>query len=181
MRATLFAGGWPIRAEVRFLATLVAAGSAAGLLLAGCDRSQPAAIKEPELQPQPEPAAIIRPAERPAASEDPAPAGESGDAAALLRRYYYLIEERRYAEAYALREPNGADLDAFAAHFDRFATQKVTVGVPSKPAEAGDWLYVEVPIQSYGNMKSGTPFGSAGTVTLRRRKPSGAWRIFTKG
>ena len=181
MRATLFAGGWPIRAEVRFLATFVAAGSATGLLLAGCGRSEPAATKEPKTRPQPKAAPEIRAAANTPATEDPAPAAESGDAAALLRRYYSLIEERRYAEAHTLREPNGADLDAFAAHFDQFATQKVTVGVPSKPAEAGGWLYVEVPIQSYGSMKSGKPFGSAGTVTLRRRKQSGAWRIFTKG
>jgi hypothetical protein len=99
----------------------------------------------------------------------------------VLRDYYGLIDERRYAEAYALRGPNEGGVGAFAAHFERFASQKVTVGQPSEPAEAGEWLYVEVPVQTYGSMKDGTPFGSAGTVTLRRRRSGGAWHIFTKG
>ena len=98
----------------------------------------------------------------------------------MLRRYYDLLEQRRYADAYALREESNSDISAFRAHFERFATQKVTVGTPSEPVAGDGWLYVEVPVQTYGTMKDGTPFGSAGTVTLRRRQSGGEWRIYTK-
>jgi len=122
-----------------------------------------------------------------AARASPAPAAASGrdnpassDATALLRHYYALIEKRDYAQALALREDNGTSLKAFAAHFDRFETMRVTIGTPSLPVHAGDWLYVEVPVQTYGAMRNGAPFGSAGTVTLRRKMPNGRWRIYTK-
>ena len=106
---------------------------------------------------------------------------EAGDAAEVLRRYYASISERRYSEAHKLRETGGADAAAFAAYFERFGSLRVTVGTPSEPVEAGGWLYVEVPVHTYGTMKDGKPLGSAGTVTLRRREPGGEWRIFTKG
>lgn len=105
---------------------------------------------------------------------------ESKGATEVLRRYYALIEKGRYTEAYALREAEKTNAEAFAAHFERFETQKVTVGSSSRPVQAGDWLYVEVPVQTYGTMKDGKPFGSAGTVTLRRRTTDHSWRIYTK-
>lgn len=149
------------------------------LLLTAC--TEEAAPTPPERKPESQ-----APATPPAAAASPDPAqpmsaAESGDAANVLRRYYALIGERRYTQAHKLREPNGADTDAFAAHFERFASHGVTVGTPSEPVEAGGWLYVEVPVHTYGTMRDGTPFGSAGTVTLRRREPAGQWRIFTKG
>lgn len=98
----------------------------------------------------------------------------------MLRLYYDLIAARRYDEAHALRSPNGADARSFAAHFDRFASQQVTIGVPSEPVPAGEWIYVEVPVQTYGTMKNGTPLASGGTVTLRRPTSGGGWRIYTK-
>lgn len=114
------------------------------------------------------------------APEQAKPSVGGKSATEILRRYYGLIEKRRYGEALALREAGETSVEAFAAHFDGFASQKVTIGVPSEPVEAGGWLYVEVPVQTYGIMKNGTPFGSAGTVTLRRRATSGEWRIYTK-
>ena len=48
-------------------------------------------------------------------------------------------------------------------------------------------LYVEVPVQTYGKLQDGTPFSSAGTVTMRRSNDvPGAtaeqrrWRIHTR-
>jgi hypothetical protein len=69
----------------------------------------------------------------------------------------------------------------FAAAFERYASHRATVGAPSRPVEAGGWFYVEVPVQTYGTMRDGTPFGSAGIVTLRRRQGGGDWRIYAKG
>jgi hypothetical protein len=106
--------------------------------------------------------------------------GAASDAATALRLYYDHIEAGRYEAAFELREPGEADAAAFVAHFRRFASQKVSIGLPSIPVEGKGWLYVEVPVQTYGTMTDGTPFGSAGTVTLRRRASGGDWRIYTK-
>ena len=101
----------------------------------------------------------------------------------MLQTYYALIEAGKFKEAYRLREPEkkGASEEAFAANYARYAEHHATVGAPSRVAEAGEWLYVEVPVQPYGRMKDGSPLASAGTVTLRRRASGGQWRIFTKG
>jgi hypothetical protein len=168
-----------VRTRSKALAFKALAGYAALALVAACADEAPP--RQPETRARN--AAPAQPPKPPA----PAPAkqfkatAESGDAAGVLRRYYTMIEEGSYAQAHALREVDGRDAKAFAAHFERFASHKATVGTPSQPAEADGWLYVEVPVQTYGTMKNGTPFGSAGTVTLRRRKSGGPWRIFTKG
>ena len=159
--------------------TALAAGIGLVLLLAACGDEAAPTPPGPRLErqaPATPPAAAVSPA-----LDQPLAAVEAGDAADVLRRYYALIGERRYSQAHKLREPNGADADAFAAHFERFASHGVTVSMASEPVEAEGWLYVEVPVHTYGTMKDGTPFGSAGTVTLRRRETGGEWRIFTKG
>ena len=150
------------------------------LLLAGCSEEQPSKPPEQKLRaaapaPKPAPAA-------PRPGEAPKPAAGASGAAEVLRLYYDHIENRRYTDAHSLREARqGDDVQAFAAHFDRFASHKVTIGKASEPAAGGDWLYVELPVQTYGTLRDGTPFGSAGTITLRRSKQGGPWRIYTKG
>ncbi len=134
-------------------------------------RSQPVVAKAAPPPPQPVQA---RPQEPPAAGQG---------AAEVVKAYYSLIGARKYSDAYRLREPaEGAASEAeFEANFEKFAEHRVTVGSASRIAEAGGWLYVEVPVQMYGRMKSGAPFGSAGTLTLRRRKPepNAPWRIYS--
>lgn len=150
------------------------------LLLPGC--SEEPAASPPKPKPQLE-AAARQPMAEPPILEAPLarPAGEG--AAQVMQSYYALIEAGKYAEAYKLREParNGASAEAFASSFERYAEYHATIGRPSEPVESGGWLYVEVPVQSYGRMKDGSPLASGGTVTLRRRSAGGTWRIFTKG
>ncbi|HEX8535290.1 MAG TPA: hypothetical protein VF662_14085 [Allosphingosinicella sp.] len=100
-----------------------------------------------------------------------------------MQSYYALIEAGKYGDAYKLREPapGAPSAEAFAQSFERYAEHHATVGRPSEPVQSGGWLYVEVPVQTYGRMKDGSPLASGGTVTLRRRATGGAWRIFTKG
>lgn len=151
---------------------------ALALLLSACAEEPP----PPQPEPQPEAEAPAAP-EAPSPKEEPAPVHGGEDAAQVVRTYYALIEARRYAEAYKLREPAPAapGLGAFAANFDRYAEYHATIGTPSEPVESNGWLYVEVPVQPYGRMKDGSPLASAGTLTLRRRAAGGSWRIFTKG
>lgn len=151
---------------------------ALALLLVGCSEQ---GADRPKPKPKPSAEAPTLQFEAPPVEKPVAVHGGEG-AAEVMQRYYALIGAGDYAEAYALREPaKGApNAEAFAENFRRYAEYRATVGTPSEPVESGGWLYVEVPVQTYGRMKDGSPLASGGTVTLRRR-PSGDWRIFTKG
>jgi hypothetical protein len=150
------------------------------LLVAACGRdSEPApeANRQGEAAgPPPAPALPSRPTE---SREE-----EGGDAAAGLRRYYDLIEAGDYAAAWHMRGRGDEGAEAFARNFAAYERYRVTLGPASRPVEANGWLYVEVPIQITGRMKGGKPFGSAGSVTMRRPAPAagrgaGGWRIYT--
>lgn len=129
------------------------------------------------------------PAQSRSPPEAPAtPAGsqqeEGGNAAAILRRYYDLIEAGDYGAAWGMRGRGEEGAEAFARNFAAYERYRVTLGPASVPVEASGWLYVEVPIQITGRMKGGKPFGSVGSVTMRRPAPGGArepggWRIYT--
>jgi len=111
---------------------------------------------------------------------------QGDDAAAVLRRYYDHIEAGRYDDAWAMRGGNGEGAEAFARNFAAYQSYHVSLGQPGEPVAGGGWSYVEVPIMITGSMKGGKPFGSAGSVTLRRADGvAGAtaaqknWRIYT--
>jgi hypothetical protein len=118
------------------------------------------------------------------AEQEAEQAGE--DAAAVLRRYYDHIEAGRYGAAWAMRGGKADGAAAFAANFAEYERYRVTVGRATVPVSGGGWTYVEVPIQIYGRMTGGEPFGSAGSVSLRRaagaRDATAAqkeWHIYT--
>lgn len=121
-------------------------------------------------------------------SEAPFTADSAQGAANVLQTYYALIEAGKYGEAWRLREQragSAADAAEFAKGFERYAEYHAQIGAPSPIHGAAGSLYVEVPVQLYGRLKSGQPFSTAGTVTLRRSNnvPGGntAWRIYTSG
>ena len=118
------------------------------------------------------------------ANERPAIAGGAQAAATIVETYYGLIEAGKYREAWKLRSSErGGDEKAFVESFGRYASYHATVGQPSQIAGAGGWMYVEVPVQIYGQLKNGEAFSSAGSVTLRRRDEGAAaerqWRIYS--
>ena len=90
-------------------------------------------------------------------------------AATVVETYYALIESRRYDDARKLRWDYDRLASAeFAASFAPYAEYRATVGTPSQIASAAGSLYVEVPVQLYGRLRSGKAFGTVGTITLRR-------------
>ncbi|MDP8993966.1 MAG: hypothetical protein M3N07_03125 [Pseudomonadota bacterium] len=131
------------------------------ILLAGCDSGEP-----------PQQEAIPRndaaPPAPPEAQPERSPEAEA--AAAALRRYYALIGERRYREAWRMRAQDGpaVPFEAFAANYERYADYRATVGVPRGAVEAEGKLWVQIPVQLYGRMRDGTPFGSVGMIGMRR-------------
>lgn len=144
-----------------------------------------------EEPPPPPSAAREKPA---AAAAAPAPAARpesdraesAEDATEVLRLYYRLIEGGRYGEAWAMRSASKAGSVEFARNFAGYESYRVTVGTPTQPVEANGWAFVEVPIMITGRMKGGEPFGSAGSVSMRRAAGApGAsarqrsWHIYT--
>jgi hypothetical protein len=166
---------------------LLLAGVAASCGQGDEERAQPTPASNAaavELRPA-DPAPAPTPQE--AAPETPQISTGAQAAADVLKTYYRLIEAGRYEQAWRLRwESDAGDASAFAAHFAKHAEYRATVGNPGEVQGAAGSSYVEVPVQLYGQMKSGESFGSAGTVTLRRvNDVPGAtaaqrrWRIYT--
>jgi hypothetical protein len=123
----------------------------------------------------------------PAAQEtgQSSPAEDGAGAADVLRRYYALIEAGNYGDAWTMRSGGrGIDEAQFAAHFKAYESYHSQVGAPSQPVASQGWIWVEVPVMTTGRFLGGKPFGSAGSVTLRRpapgtAAPEGGWRIYT--
>jgi hypothetical protein len=102
----------------------------------------------------------------------------SAAAAEALRLYYDRIGRGDWRGAFAMREPApGLTLERFAASFERYEDYRATVGTPSLPARQDGELWVQVPVQLYGRMVGGRPFGSVGAVMLKRARGGEAWRI----
>jgi hypothetical protein len=112
---------------------------------------------------------------------------DAAGAADLLRHYFALIEAGKYEDAWRMRSGGrGIDESQFAAHFKAYESYQPQVGLPSRPVTSDGWIWVEVPVMTTGRFLGGKPFGSAGSVTLRRPAPGSeapagehGWRIYT--
>ena len=117
-------------------------------------------------------------------------APDSAQAAAnVVQSYYALIGERKYREAFALRDgtvvgPKTAD--AFAADFARYSEYHANIGGPSAIDAGAGQRNVTVPVQIYARLKqSKAPVYQIGSVTLHRIDVDGAsaehrrWHIRT--
>lgn len=121
-------------------------------------------------------------------SEASAGPGSAQGAVDVVQQYYALIEAGEYEKAWPLRwDSAGSGRDRFVASFAPYAEYHATVGTPTEIQGAVGSLYVDVPVQLYGRKKDGKPFGSAGTITLRRvngvpgsTEAQRRWRIYTK-
>lgn len=106
-------------------------------------------------------------------------------AASVVQTYYALLGERKYAQAYALREPDTRGAAAFAAGFDAYSEYHANVGAPGAIDAGAGQRYVTVPVQVYARLKrGGTPVYEIGSVTLHRTgdidgatKAQRTWRI----
>lgn len=120
-------------------------------------------------------------------SDSAGAAKDAQGAADVVQHYYALIGSGEYEKAWTLRwGSEGPGVDRFVASFAPYAEYHATVGTPTEIQGAAGSLYVDVPVQLYGRKKDGKPFGSAGTITLRRANdvPGSTaaerrWRIYT--
>ena len=147
---------------MRLLAVLV--------LLAGCTAEEehaPANVADK--------AAAAPPAAPPPTSEDVALSRAAAD---TLRLYYDRLGRREWRAAFAMRAPApGLTLERFAANYERYRDYRATVAMPSLPARQNGAVWVQVPVQLYGRMRDGSPFGSVGVMMLKREAGEQRWRI----
>lgn len=154
------------------------------LLLPACGGEAPAPAPKPDTAARPTPELAPPPVAPEKPSAEPA---RGADAAAVLKRYYALIEAGDYVAAWGMRSGDKAGLERFSANFDAYEQYRAVVGEPSRPVRAGGWYHVEVPVMITGRMRGGESFGSTGSVSLRRAAPGNedaapeqmGWHIYT--
>lgn len=105
-------------------------------------------------------------AERPFSPESEQGAGD------VVQRYYALIGEGRYAQAWRLwdgaGQASGMTADAFAASFAPYATYSAQIGAPRNADAGAGQRYIQVPVRITGMRKNGERFVLAGALTLHR-------------
>jgi hypothetical protein len=99
------------------------------------------------------------------------PKGPQG-AAQVLQRYFALVEQGKYSDAYRLLygdgKATGEGAADFAKAFSAYSEFHANIGAPGNAEGAAGSIYVDVPVQLYGRTKDGKPFNARGTMTLRR-------------
>lgn len=172
-------------------ARLSAAAALAVLMLSACDKpaapaapAAPSAPAAPALPAAPaedpngpltppapgQPGAL--PDDRTPISEAPAGPKSAQAAATLVETYYSLIAQKNYAEARKLwganGEGSGMTEQAFAAQFEPYQSFHALIGKPGEPEGGAGSIYVDIPVQAYGRLKTGPQFNLLGAVSLRR-------------
>ena len=112
------------------------------------------------------------PDDRTPVSETPFTPESAQGAANVVQTYHALIEAGKYGEAWKLwsdgGRASGMSAADFAASFDKYSEYHANIGAPGRIEGAAGSLYVEVPVQVYGRLKSGAEFNMLGPMTLRR-------------
>ena len=90
----------------------------------------------------------------------------------LVQRYGGLLEQRKFGEAWRLWGGEGAASGLsearFAAAYAMYSSIHSQVGKPFDEEGAAGSIYIQVPFQLSGTLKSGGPFNLIGAIMLRR-------------
>lgn len=176
------------------------------IALAACDRAatnsqneMPAVKEVPVNEPEanPDPVVDVGEAGGPAddgnlIEEGPTDPKSALGAAQVLQRYATLLEQGRAASAYRLWSDGGGASGLsereFAEAFGKYTEVHAEIGAPGSMEGAAGSAYVEIPVRFYGRLRSGAPFSSTGTATLRRvndvpgsTQEQRRWRIYRIG
>lgn len=112
------------------------------------------------------------PDDRTPISEAPFTPQSAQGAANVVQTYFAHIGEGALLQAYGLWGDGGAasnmTLEEFRAGLDRYHQYDAQIGAPGEIEGAAGSLFVQVPVQIYGRLKTGEPFHQRGEVTLRR-------------
>ncbi len=113
------------------------------------------------------------PDDRAPVSEGPFSSDSAQGAADVVQRYYALLGEGKYRQAWALweddGEASGANAKVFAARFAGYSEYHANIGAPGDVDAGAGQRYVTVPVQVYARLKQGaTPEYRLGSVILHR-------------
>lgn len=93
-------------------------------------------------------------------------------AAQLVQIYGSLLEQGKYAEAYKMwglgGDVSGMSEKQFTDRFAGYSEVRTMVGAPTEPEGAAGSIYVTVPMQIYGRLKTGGTFNLVGPIILKR-------------
>lgn len=132
------------------------------LLLTSCGPSSREEVSPKGKSPHPLPPQLI-------SSDHP----ESVAAAAALKEYYRLIGRGALREAWWMRATDpgrrGISYEAFRDNYARYARYDAQVAYLSPPVSGSGYSFVHLQVQLTGEMKTGEPFGTVGSITMRRK------------
>jgi hypothetical protein len=101
-----------------------------------------------------------------------APATSNGAARLVVQRYYAALNRGDYKTAYALWDQGGASSGqsyaAFRAGFAQTKSTRVITGTPNNPDAGMSQRWIDVPVDVYATLKSGTKQHFKGKYTLHR-------------
>jgi hypothetical protein len=167
------------------------AGASAALVLAACgqpaqkppepasapaETALPAAVDYPLVEPiEPgQPGGL--PDDRTPISEAPYTPTSPQGAANQMQIYFALIGEKKFDQAWELwngeptEQANGTGMTKaeFIADMNRYYQYSAQVGAPGETEGAAGSIFITVPVQIYGRLKTGEAFHQRGDATLRR-------------
>lgn len=167
-----------------------AAVLSAALALAACGRGDqtarepaaqppiqtPAPVDYPTVEPIPPGQPGGLPDDRTPISEAPFTPTSAQGAANVMQTYFALIGEKKFEDAWELwnGEPTeganatGMTKAQFVADMNRYYQYSAQVGAPGLTDGAAGSIYITVPVQIYGRLKTGEAFHQRGDATLRR-------------
>ena len=101
------------------------------------------------------------------------PQDDAAAARSVIARYYALIADGRFADAYRLwdgaGQASGMTAEAFADSFAKYASYRAQIGAPGRIDAGAGQRYVEVPVRIAGRLVDGDrPFALGGSLTLHR-------------
>jgi hypothetical protein len=136
----------------------------------------PAPVDYPMVEPIPPGQPGGLPDDRTPISEAPFTPTSAQGAANVMQTYFALIGEKKFDEAWELwnGEPtDGANATGmtkaqFVAEMNRYYQYSAQIGAPGQAEGAAGSIYVAVPVQIYGRLKTGEAFHQRGDATLRR-------------
>ena len=165
-------------------------GLCAALILAGCGEA-PQTPTEPASAPAATPVTPVEyplvepiepgqpgglPDDRAPISEAPYTPTSPQGAANQMQIYFALIGEKKFDQAWELwnGEPTdranatGMTKAEFIADMNRYYQYSAQVGAPGETEGAAGSVFITVPVQIYGRLKTGEVFHHRGDATLRR-------------
>ena len=112
--------------------------------------------------------------DRPPLAETPGPVDSKSPEAAgqVVQHYGAFLEQRKFAEARRLWGSNGGASGLteaqFVAAYDKYGSIRSQVGKPFDGEGAAGSIFIQVPLQLSGTLRSGGAFTLVGSLTLRR-------------